>query len=74
MKDDMKITEKQIDQISGGNGVYAIPDRKIICPRCKSENVVFDKSVYIPEKGEWTYHFWCLDCTNRFQEKIRALG
>ncbi len=66
MKDEEKITEDQSEQANGGSG-FAVPDKIPNCPRCSSDNVIFDKSEYNLQKGQMTYHYWCRDCGNRFQ-------
>ena len=66
MEDKTKITEEQAEEVNGGGIGWAIPDKKVVCPNCGSEEVIFDKSEYIPHKGQWTYYFWCRDCSHHF--------
>ena len=68
MEDKTKITEEQVDSINGGSVGFAIPDDKVSCPNCNADDIIFDKSEYIPHKGQWTYHYWCRTCGNRFQK------
>lgn len=67
MADKDMIKEEQIEQANGGSG-YAVPDSTGNCPRCNSENVMFDKSQYLPAKGQMIYYFYCRDCGHRFQK------
>lgn len=65
MTDKNEIKDKLTENANGGSG-FAVPDKIDNCPKCGSDNVMFDKSEYNVTKGLMTYHFICRDCLHRF--------